>query len=61
MLIGSDVAARLARRVGETVHVLADPHLGSLYVAAIEAEGCAAKLIDSHAAFVAGITEIARR
>ena len=61
LLIGSDVAARLDYFGQDVVHILADPVLGSLYVAAIEANGRAARIVDSHSAFVAGITEIAKR
>ncbi len=60
LLIGSDVAARLEHWRDE-VHILADPTLGALYVAAIEANSGTARIVDSHDAFVAGITEIARR
>ena len=59
LLIGSDVAARLGAP-GTIVHLLADPQLGLLYSAAIEALGGGAILLDSHAAFVRGITEIWR-
>nr|NUR36537.1 2-dehydro-3-deoxygalactonokinase [Sphingomonas sp.] len=58
LLIGSDVAARLSDRCGETIHVLADRVLGGLYAAAVEANGCSARLVDSHAGFVAGIVAI---
>lgn len=58
LLIGADVAARLAEATHDTVHVLADAALGALYVAAIGALGHRAVLVDSHAAFVAGITRI---
>jgi 2-dehydro-3-deoxygalactonokinase len=58
LLIGSDVAARMAETSHEIVHVLADPALGGLYVAAIEANGRSARLVDSHSAFVAGIIAI---
>lgn len=58
VLIGADVAARLAEWRHDAVYLLADPGLGALYAYAIEAEGRAAKLVDSHAAFVAGITRI---
>ncbi|ATY32386.1 2-dehydro-3-deoxygalactonokinase [Sphingomonas psychrotolerans] len=61
LLIGADVAARLATSGHDTVHILADPMLGGLYSAAIEAHGRAAHLIDSHAAFVAGINEIVKQ
>lgn len=58
LLIGSDVAARLQRSGHDTVHILADPGLGALYVEAVEANGRAARLVDSHAAFAAGIVRI---
>ncbi len=58
LLIGSDVAARLERAGHDEVHVLADRILGGLYVAAIEAQGRRAVLVDSHAAFLAGIIAI---
>lgn len=56
LLIGADVRAHV--RAGETVHVLADETLGALYIRAIEMVGAQATLVDSHAAFVAGITRI---
>ena len=58
LLIGSDVAARLAYSGHDTAHILADPGLGSLYVAAVEAHGRAARLVNSHHAFAAGILAI---
>ncbi len=58
LLIGADVAARLAEAEGEVVHILADARLGGLYAAAIETLGGASRLVDSQAAFVAGITRI---
>ena len=58
LLIGSDVVARLNEETRDIVHILAGPELGELYVAAIKANGTDAVLIDSHAAFVAGITAI---
>ncbi len=58
LLIGNDVAARLRESAHETVHILADPALGGLYAAAVEAHGRRAALVDSHAAFVAGINAI---
>lgn len=58
LLIGSDVTARLAGSPPDTVHILSGPELGELYVAAIHANGHAAALIDSHAAFLAGIIAI---
>ncbi len=58
LLIGADTATRLAEAAHDTVHILADPALGALYAAAVEALGGTAMLVDSHAAFVAGITRI---
>lgn len=58
LLIGSDVAARLERVGHDEVHILADPGLGGLYSAAVEAHGRRAVLVDSHAAFVSGIIVI---
>jgi 2-dehydro-3-deoxygalactonokinase len=60
VLIGADTAARLAGRGGETVYILADPVLGGLYAAAIEANGCTAERVDSHDAFAAGIIAIGK-
>jgi 2-dehydro-3-deoxygalactonokinase len=54
LLIGADVAARLAETEHPMVYVLADAALGGLYVAAIKRRGHSARLIDSHDAFVAG-------
>lgn len=56
ILIGADVAARL--EPDAVVHVLADPMLGGLYCAAIEALGASAQRVESEAAFVAGISKI---
>lgn len=58
LLIGSDVAARLASLPSDTIYILADATLGALYAAAVEAHGHSAQIIDSHAAFVAGILQI---
>lgn len=58
VLIGSDVSARLERCAGDTIYILAGPELGSLYSAAVEAHGRRAHIVDSHAAFVAGIIAI---
>lgn len=58
LLIGADVAARMATNGHDTVHILADPGLGSLYCEAVGAHGRAPRLVDSHAAFVAGIIAI---
>lgn len=56
LLIGVDCRAQVA--AGDTVHLLADPALGALYTAAIEALGATAILVDSHAAFLAGILRL---
>ncbi len=58
LLIGSDVAARFDHAGHDSVHILADPMLGGLYAAAVEAHGRHAYVVDSHAAFVAGIIAI---
>lgn len=57
LLIGTDVRAQLRDRK-EDVFVLADQTLGGLYWTAITAVGAHARLIDSHTAFVSGITSI---
>jgi 2-dehydro-3-deoxygalactonokinase len=59
LLIGSDVREQ-ALAPGQPVHILADPVLGALYTAAIEATGGRAIPVDSQAAFVAGITALWR-
>lgn len=56
LLIGSDVRAQVS--AGDRVHVLADAALGELYAAAIEQVGARSVAVDSHLAFVAGITRI---
>jgi 2-dehydro-3-deoxygalactonokinase len=61
LLIGTDVAARFATSRHDTVHILADPVLGGLYCTAIQLHNRSARLIDSHAAFVAGINEIVKQ
>ncbi|MCR5869384.1 MULTISPECIES: 2-dehydro-3-deoxygalactonokinase [unclassified Sphingomonas] len=58
LLIGSDVAARLAAAPDAPIFILSGPELGNLYTAAIAANGRSAALIDSHAAFVAGILDV---
>lgn len=57
LLIGSDCRSQLPQP-GTMVYVLADGYLADAYAAAIRLLGCEAKVIDSHAAFVAGITRI---
>lgn len=59
LLIGGDCRAQVAP--GDTVHILADEALGALYMAALQQIGATGILIDSHAAFVAGITRIWER
>lgn len=57
LLIGHDVGGEdLA--AGDPVHILADPHLGRLYASAVTIAGGVPVLVDSHAAFVAGIFRI---
>lgn len=58
ILLGSDVAARLDSIGSAPVYILADVELGGLYSRAVTLLGGGAILIDSHAAFVAGITAI---
>jgi len=58
LIIGADVAARVAEHSFDTAYIIADPMLGGLYAAAVEANGRAAMIVDSHAAFVAGITRL---
>ncbi|MBW8842117.1 MAG: 2-dehydro-3-deoxygalactonokinase [Sphingomonadales bacterium] len=58
LIIGADVASRVADNPFDAAYILADPVLGGLYAAAIEVHGRAATIIDSHAAFVAGISRI---
>lgn len=57
LLIGHDVGGE-ALTPGQQVHILADPHLGALYASAVRIAGGEPVAIDSHAAFVAGITRI---
>ncbi len=57
LLIGADVASRDVAHAGP-VHLLADPGLGALYATAIEELGGRSTLLDSHAAFTAGIHHI---
>ncbi|MEL7691129.1 2-dehydro-3-deoxygalactonokinase [Citromicrobium bathyomarinum] len=58
LLIGAEVAGRLAEYPAETAYILADNLLGGLYAQAIEHAGCKAVTIDSHAAFVDGIVRL---
>jgi 2-dehydro-3-deoxygalactonokinase len=57
VLIASDVQAHL-RAANDVVTVIGDEPLASLYAAAIETLGARAHIIDSEAAFVAGISQI---
>lgn len=59
LLIGTDCRAHAG--AGGTVHLLADGTIAALYARALEAVGATAVIIDSHAAFVAGITRIQER
>jgi 2-dehydro-3-deoxygalactonokinase len=58
LLIGAEIAARFADKPHQVIYLLADPTLGALYAAAIAAQGREARIIDSQAAFVAGILAI---
>jgi 2-dehydro-3-deoxygalactonokinase len=60
LLIGSDVAAQLARADDARVFILSDPALGGLYATAIAAHGRQPVVVQSHDAFVAGITRLWR-
>lgn len=57
LLIGSDVHGQHIA-TGEVVYLLVDANLGALYASAIAGGGGKAVLVDSHAAFIAGITHI---
>ncbi|WP_416194315.1 2-dehydro-3-deoxygalactonokinase [Sphingomonas mollis] len=59
LLIGSDVRER-SLAPGATVHILAEPGLAALYAAAVRHAGGTPVAVDSHAAFLAGITAIWR-
>ena len=61
LLIGSEVAARLDAAAPDTVHVVADAALGDLYALAIRANGRRAHVVDSQAAFLAGIIALGAR
>lgn len=56
LLIGADVRAHVPP--GQAVHILAEPRLGPLYAHAIGLVGASAQLVDSEAAFVAGMMEL---
>lgn len=55
LLIGADCRAHAK---AETIYLLADDKLGSLYAEALASMGIASRLTDSHAAFAAGIAYI---
>jgi 2-dehydro-3-deoxygalactonokinase len=57
LLIGHDVGGE-GIMPGQAVHILADPHLGALYSAAVTLAGGQPILVDSQTAFLAGITHI---
>jgi 2-dehydro-3-deoxygalactonokinase len=59
LLIGADCRAHV--QAGETVYLLDDGLIGALYARAIAAVGASAHRIDSHSAFIAGITRIQER
>lgn len=57
LLIGHDVGGE-GLAPDQLVHILADPQLGALYAAGVSEAGGRPILLDSHAAFVAGIAHI---
>lgn len=57
LLIGTDVRGQ-ALLSGEQVHILAGPGLGNLYAAAVTHAGGVPLSVDSHRAFVVGVTRI---
>jgi len=58
LLIGSDVAARVTEAGHAPIFILADPALGTLYAEALSVHDHAAGIVESHDAFVAGITRL---
>ena len=61
VLIGTEVAARLADTDARCIYVVGEPALASLYVAAIGQLGRRAVPVDGERAFVAGIAQIGDR
>lgn len=59
LLIGTDCRAHTS--AGETVHLLADGAIATLYARALALCGAQSTAVDSHAAFVAGVTRIQER
>jgi 2-dehydro-3-deoxygalactonokinase len=57
LLIGSDVREQ-DPKADDEIYILADPTFGGFYCHALRARGVASHVIDSHAAFVAGIARI---
>lgn len=57
LLIGHDVGGE-GLAPGDPLHILADAHLGGLYASAVTIAGGIPIPVDSHAAFVAGISRI---
>lgn len=60
LLLAEDAAARLRGLPPTLVHVLAGAELGALYLAMLAALGHEGRLVDSEAAFVAGINALRR-
>ena len=60
LLIGAEVAARLADAATGAVHIVDDGALGPLYRAALSAHGVTASIVSSRQAFVAGIIAIGK-
>ena len=61
LLLGADVAARVAELPDATFHILDDSALGTLYAAAIEANGRKARIVASREAFAAGLIALGTR
>ncbi|MES2289209.1 MAG: 2-dehydro-3-deoxygalactonokinase [Pseudomonadota bacterium] len=60
LLIGAEVASRLAHQSDPIVYVVSDPRMAEFYAAAISANGREPRIVDSQAAFIAGITAIGK-
>lgn len=58
LLIGAEVAPRLAEASDATVQVVAGPGLGGLYLSAIRLLGGQARHVETGAAFIAGISAL---
>lgn len=61
LIIGADVTGRMAETLADTVYILDDSMLGTLYATAVQANGREARIIGSREAFAAGIIAIGAR